>query len=298
VTRRPTLGGAVRRLRRAVGGQTATGGPSSRPGYHIDLDYAVHPIPRYGYGKPAHPELDALLRVGTARYRGVLETFLPLVDQLAAIPLDTSDPTEPCWHNGWFQGLDAVALYGFLATTRPARYIEVGSGHSTRFARRAIRDHGLATTITSIDPQPRAEIDTLCDRVIRRPLEDVDLAVFAELAPGDICFFDGSHRVFMNSDATVSILEVLPRLPTGVLVHVHDIFLPWDYPPQLQHLHWSEQYLLGSMLLGGNELAEVVLPNFLVCIEPALHHVLDALWDRFTWSATPTNGLSFWLRRR
>jgi predicted O-methyltransferase YrrM len=227
----------------------------------------------------------------------VLESFLPLVERLAAIPLDTTDPVEPCWHNGWFQGLDATALYCLLATTRPKRYIEVGSGNSTRFARRAVSDHGLATTIWSIDPQPRVEVDGLCDRVIRQPFETVDLAMYEELEAGDICFFDGSHRSFENSDATVGLVEVLPRLAPGVLVHVHDIFLPWDYPPQLSAQYWSEQYLLATLLLSGGDLVEVVLPNFYACITPPLHRVLAPLWDRFTWSATPTNGLSMWLRR-
>ena len=97
------------------------------------------------------------------------------------------------------------------------------------FARHAIRTGNLKTTIMSIDPKPRAEIDSLCDRVMRLPLELCDLNLFRELEPGDILFFDGSHRIFANSDVTVFFIEVLPRLKPGVLVHVHDIFLPADY---------------------------------------------------------------------
>ena len=65
----------------------------------------------------------------------------------------------PTWENGWFPALDAVTLYGLVATRNPRWYVEVGSGNSTRFVRRAIRDHGLRTRILSIDPGPRAEID-------------------------------------------------------------------------------------------------------------------------------------------
>ena len=129
---------------------------------------------------------------------------------------------------------DAVALYGLLRRTRPQRYLEVGSGHSTRFARRAIRDEGLATTVTSIDPEPRARIDELCDLVIRRPVEALeDDGVFLELGPGDVLFIDGSHRTFTGSDVTVLLLEVVPRLAPGVLVQVHDVYLPRDYPADL-----------------------------------------------------------------
>src|SRR5260370_713340 len=80
--------------------------------------------------------------------------------------------------NIYFSALDAIALYGLLGLRKPSRYLEVGSGNSTMFARRAIRDLGLGTQITSIDPQPRAEIDALCDRVVRTRLEEFDLALF------------------------------------------------------------------------------------------------------------------------
>src|ERR1035438_7582905 len=149
---------------------------------------------------------------------------------MLAIPVcqpKTSD--EPCWVNKWLSGLDTFALYGFVATCNPAVYIEVGSGFSTKVVRRAIRDMGLATRLVSIAPSPRAEIDRLCDEVIRQPLEACDLSLFDRLGSGDIFFMDGSHRSFMNSDVTVFFLEILPRLQPGVLVHIHDIFLPLDY---------------------------------------------------------------------
>jgi hypothetical protein len=77
-----------------------------------------------------------------------------------------------------------------------------------------------------LDPEPRAQIDALCDTSIRRRLEDCDLSMFDQLEAGDILFFDGSHRVFTNSDVTVFFLELMPRLKPGVIVHIHDIFLP------------------------------------------------------------------------
>jgi hypothetical protein len=141
-------------------------------------------------------------------------------------------------------------LYSLLAQHNPRHYVEVGSGNSTKFARRAIRDHGLQTRITSIDPFPRAEIDSICDRVIREPVEHVALDTFDMLQPGDILFIDSSHRTFMNSDVTALSLDVLPRLPAGVIVEVHDITLPGDYPPQWTGRYYSEQYLLAAYLLG------------------------------------------------
>ena len=263
----------------------------------IALDYPVNPRPRYGYGQPAHPGLLELIDGGRDRYVRMLESFLPHADALGRIELDSVEPRSPTWHNGWFQGLDAVALYCLLAETQPSQYLEVGSGNSTKFARRAVSDLGLATRIISIDPHPRSEVDELCDEVIRQPLEDVATSRFDDLNPGDILFFDNSHRCFTNSDVTVAFLELVPALPAGVLVQFHDVFLPWDYPPQMSDRYYSEQYLLAAALLYGRRL-EVILPNFFVSITPELYHLLDPIWERFVWSATPTNGLSFWVRNR
>jgi hypothetical protein len=292
---RPAWLGQVRRpLRKLLRSDGA--GPDD--GQVIHLDYPVLPKPRFGYDRPAHPQLYEIIAGGRAEYARLLESFLVYVDELLAIGLDATAPREPSWHNGWFQGLDALALYSLVASTNPRRLVEVGSGHSTMFARRAIEHHRLHTTITSIDPRPRADIDKLCDRIVRSSLESADLTLFDEIEAGDIFFFDGSHRCFTNSDVTVAFLEVLPRLPAGALIHIHDIFLPWDYPDAMSDRYYSEQYLLAAYLLAEQSGYEIVLPNFFVCIEPDLHRLLAPVWDHFTWSATPTNGLSFWLRKR
>jgi hypothetical protein len=263
----------------------------------ITLEYAIDPRPRWGYDRPSHPELEALIDRGRASYAARLESFLPFVDELADIPFDAVDDHGPSWANGWFQGLDAVALYAFVAQRRPTTYVEVGAGHSTRFARRAVENHRLTTKIVSIDPTPRASLDGVADEHVEARLEDADLSLFTRLAASDIVVIDGSHQSYTNSDATVFFTEVLPRLPTGVLVYVDDVFLPWDYPPQLSDRWYSEQYLLAAWLLAGSRL-EITLPDFWICNQPELHRVLAPLWDRFTWAAIPTNGTGFWMTTR
>src|SRR5579862_2623963 len=195
------------------------------PDFPILVDYPVRSSPRYGYGKPPHRQLLAMLETGRSEYERRLSGFCSLKDWLRRIPNEpTGDSSEASWGPvTYFGSIDAVALYCMLVEFRPKRFVEVGSGDSTKFARRAIRDHSLRTLITSIDPTPRAKIDKLCDVVIRKPLEEVELGVFDELEPGDFLFIDSSHRCFSNSDVTVAFLEVLPRLKTGVVVHFHDI---------------------------------------------------------------------------
>jgi len=226
---------------------------------------------RWGHFAPVHPELNAALEQGRPLY----EQSLDEIARFRAFYHDVeheADPntTEPCWDNIWFTALDAAALVGFLLSRKPKRYLEIGSGYCTMFARYAIRSGNLKTTISSIDPNPRADINKLCDHVFRANMEQFDPKLFQELEAGDILFFDGSHRIFSNTDVTVFFLEVLPRLKPGVLVHIHDIFLPADYPPTWDGRLYSEQYLLAAMLLCGSPPFRVVLPNYFVSIDAAL----------------------------
>lgn len=256
--------------------------------------------PRYGYGKPPHPMLLERIEQGRDTYRRWLSSFLRFSDLYRRIPVegpDTHDATTPRWRNSWFPGLDAVTLYGLMALTRPAKYLEIGSGHSTMFARRAVNDHALDCRIISIDPAPRADISSLCDDVHRRPLETVDPGVFESLEPGDILFVDGSHRVFMNSDVAVVFLEILPRLSPGVLVHFHDIWLPYDYPARWAQRYYTEQYMLAALLLFGDQF-DIVLPNRFITDDQELSGVLAPLWASPELAGAPSHGGSFWIERR
>jgi predicted O-methyltransferase YrrM len=264
--------------------------------YPLFLDYPIRPVPRYGYGKPPHPGLHAMFAADREEYRRLLAGFMHFQNKLLAIPARPSpNPQDPCWINGWLEGLDTLALYALVAQHKPALYLEIGSGYSTKVVRRAIRDHALATRVVSIDPEPRAEVDALCDTVIRQRLEDSDLSVFQSLAPGDILFVDSSHRSFMNSDVTVFFLEILPRLKPGVLVHIHDIHLPYDYPPERAEWYYSEQYLLAATLLMGQRRFRVLLPNAFVAAEADLMGSVEPLFRRPELHGVSHTGLSFWI---
>jgi methyltransferase family protein len=257
---------------------------------------------RWGHGDAAHPQLLAVLERGRADYERLLAEIELHADVLRSIrpEHDPKNPLAPCWNNIWFTALDAAILVSFLLARRPKNYLEIGSGNSTMFTSHVRRAANLPTIISSIDPRPRAEIDTLCQRKIRAPLEDCDLALFDELGAGDILFYDGSHRVFMNSDVTVFFLEVMQRLKPGVLVHIHDIFLPADYPPDWSQSLFAEQYMLAAMLLCGAPRFKVVFPGYLVCSDPALgakaRALLGTLGIPFNYpNAAKTLPSSFWL---
>ena len=162
--------------------------------------------------------------------------------------------------------------------------------------RRAIEDGGLSTRIVSIDPSPRVEIDPLCDEVIRAPLEEVSADLRARLSPGDVCFVDGSHRAFQNSDVTIAMLELLPALPSDVLVGFHDIFLPDDYPPAWVERYYNEQYLLAMFLLGGHAGMEIVLPAWDVSRRAELAAIVAPIWEGEAFAEVERHGDAFWLR--
>jgi hypothetical protein len=102
----------------------------------------------------------------------------------------------------------------------------VGSGHSARVIRQAILDTGLATRVTSIDPRPRVEVSGLCEEVHRCPVEECPPDLLDGPGENDMLFIDSSHVILPGNDMVALYLHVLPRLSTGVFVHVHDVFVP------------------------------------------------------------------------
>jgi len=252
--------------------------------------------PRWGYEKPSHPLLYDIIDKGRDRYIQTLTDTLTHKEQYLKISAKQDGDYEPFFETPWLPPLDSFSLYAFVAHYKPATYIEIGSGNSTKFTRRSIIDNNLSTRIISIDPQPRAEIDQLCDEAIRKPAESVDLEIFDQLNENDILFIDNSHRCFMNSDVTTVFIDIIPRLKPGVIVEIHDIFLPNDYPPQWGKRYYSEQYLLAAYLLAQGDKFEILLPNAFISGDTKLHEILNPVYSDPRWPDIGFGGGSFWLR--
>lgn len=163
-------------------------------------------------------------------------------------------PPAPRWNQDWFPGLDAAIAYTIVRRLRPNRIVEVGSGHSTRFMLRAIADARAAEApywrpaFTAVDPQPRASIEALDLTLMRTTVDKAPREIFRLLEPGDVLFLDSSHILVPGSDVDMLLNRVLPTLPPGVLVHVHDIFLPDDYPADWAWRGYNEQLALIPLL--------------------------------------------------
>jgi len=192
--------------------------------------------------------------------------------------------------------LDIVGIYTLIAELKPNKYIEIGSGNSTKVAYKAKLEHQLNTEILSIDPMPRAEIDHLANTVIRKPFEDIDLDIVNELEAGDILFIDNSHRILPNSDSMVFYLEILPRLKKGVIVHIHDIYLPYDYPQFMCDRFYSEQYGLAMYLLANPKKYETILPNYFISEDKELSTLIAPIWEHENLKGVEKHGGSYWLR--
>ena len=169
----------------------------------------------------------------------------------ALIAIGADAPPEPRWDQDWFPRLDAAAAYAIVRITRPARIVEVGAGHSTRFMARAVRDGSLGTQITAIDPAPRASLAGLHVHAVRQPVQACALELFESLAPGDILFIDSSHQLKARSDVEFIFERVLPRLGSGVRVHFHDIFLPDQYPAEWTWRRYNEQQAVAALIGDG-----------------------------------------------
>lgn len=265
----------------------------------IEVEYPYSPKSRNLAQAPGGKVIVDLLERRMESFADLIAAFGAFRPQFETIALH-GDPAgvDPFWMNGWLPGLDAASIYGLLATRNPSTYLEVGSGNSTKFARRAIADHGLRTKIVSIDPAPRAGIDNLCDRIIRAPFETVPLADIEPILADSVIFIDNSHRSFQNSDVTVFFSDLLPVIPKGSVWGLHDIFLPYDYPDDWTNRFYNEQYLLMSYLLGGAGRDTILLANGYAATHEALSGVISAkLFAGEHLACVQKYGGCFWMER-
>ena len=175
--------------------------------------------------------------------------------------------------NGSFEASDAEVLYAVIRMARPTRVLEIGAGYSTLVIAAAVEansDDGDRPSFVSVDPYPSSLLDPLpagLDAIEAIRTQDVPLHRFDELAAGDVLFLDTTHVAKLDSDVVRLILEVLPRLAPGVLVHFHDVYLPWEYPRPFfseRGYYWNEQYVVQAFL-AFNSGYELLLANQWLC---------------------------------
>jgi predicted O-methyltransferase YrrM len=233
-----------------------------RNGYHLTEAGFYSPIP------PVHELPDDIwtrrselpgVRVDTdAQLRLLAELRAEVGAEWDAFPEHTDDPARFHLRNMTFESVDAEIAYGLVRRHRPSKVVEVGSGWSTLLMLEALDRNavdGRRASLTACEPYPSGALRLAADsgrvELVAAPVQHVPIDVFTALGDGDVLFIDSSHVCRIGSDVQYEFLEVLPRLAPGVLVHVHDIFLPHEYPRtwvEAEKRFWNEQYLLQAFL--------------------------------------------------
>ena len=200
-----------------------------------------------------------------------------------------------CFDNAYFSSPDAEVAYALIRRFKPRRIVEVGSGNSTHLFRAAISDGGLDTELISIDPSPRRSVRSVASRVIESPVEHVPIAdIRSWLAADAVLFIDSSHEIRAGNDVVYLFLNLLPLLAAGTLIHIHDIFLPYEYPKDwILDNRWhsfTEQYIVQALLKDSTTYEVIWLGYYLQNTLPnfASHFSAEEL----------RRGASLWLRKR
>jgi hypothetical protein len=175
------------------------------------------------------------------------------------------------FNNGAFESGDAEYFYNLIRLKKPGRIIEIGSGFSTLIAEKAIKcnqkeNPAYTPQHVCIEPFEMVWLEKSGVTVIRQRVEELDKSLFLSLENNDILFIDSSHMIRPQGDVLFEYLEVIPALKAGVIVHVHDIFSPRDYPKEwvTENVRfWNEQYLLEAFLTCNHEWKIIGALNFL-----------------------------------
>jgi predicted O-methyltransferase YrrM len=270
-------------------------------GLHVTPVHFYMPIPDTRALPPSlwehESELPGLDLNADAQLELVRNVFPRYRSEYSRIPSEPTDSEQDFYlDNTMFGGMDALILYCMIRHFEPSLVLEIGSGLSSRLISQAARANG-ATEHVSIDPFPhRILSDGLLEHtsLIEKPVEQVGLDVFKGLQGNDILFIDSSHVVRCGGDVNYLFLEAIPRLAPGVIVHIHDIFLPAEYPEEWvkdEHRFWSEQYLLQAFLAFNREFEVLLSLNYLG------HRHWRDLAEAFP-NAMDRGGGSFWMRRK
>ena len=270
-------------------------------GYHLTLNEYYSPIPDTQQlpDKLWNTETPLVgIDMNDAGQLELLQTVFPLYrDEYDRFPrARTDNPYEFHHDNAFFVGADAIVLYCMVRHFKPQRIVEIGSGYSTRLSAQAIARNGSGA-ITCIEPYPDDILKSHpgVTELKSSQVQAVDLRVFESLEANDLVFIDSTHSIKIGGDVTFLFLEVLPRLKPGVIVHLHDIFLPRDYPRAwiLEALMFSgEQYLLQAFLTFNAGYTVLFSSSYMT-----IRHN-EAMEQAFSSYPRWKEGCSFWMRRK
>ena len=279
-------------------------------GYHLTPNHFYFPIPdTRSLGDYLWERESQLVGVdmNTEGQMNLLSIFESTYkNEYEKIPKDETDsPHLYFLNNNDFFSIDGLILYCMIRYFKPNKIIEVGSGYSTLLAAQALEknqlESGKASELIAIEPYPNEILQKGfpgLSRLIKMKVQDVPLSEFEKLGKNDILFIDSSHVLSIGNDVQYEYLEILPRLNPGVLIHIHDIFFPNEYPKKWtleRHHFWTEQYILQAFLAFNKKFEVIWASNYMLAKHP------DKFEDAFNYriiEGSPYHIASFWMRRK
>ncbi|GGB96692.1 class I SAM-dependent methyltransferase [Dyadobacter sediminis] len=179
------------------------------------------------------------------------------------------------YNNKYFGHADATSLYFTIRHFKPRKIIEVGSGFSSAVML-DVNEHFCSNGIdlSFIEPYPDRLYSLLKDserkntNIIVSDLQDVDIRYFEQLEENDILFIDSTHVSKTGSDVNYLLFNILPVLKSGVIIHIHDIFYPFEYPKEWViygngRFGWNEAYILRAFLTNQNQYKIIIFNDFM-----------------------------------
>ena len=172
--------------------------------------------------------------------------------------------------NKFFENGDAEIYYQLIRHIKPRNILEIGSGQSTLIALEAVKKNKntdkINTKITCVEPYENIWLNSLDIKILRKKIEDINENYYLKLKSGDILFIDSSHIIKPQGDVLKIFLEIIPKLKKGVIIHIHDIFTPKDYPKKwliTENKFWNEQYLVEVLMMNENKYEIYLMLNYL-----------------------------------
>lgn len=251
------------------------------PRFQRFVDRAGFQIRSTHYYEPTYSEDDLPVQTAVVRalpgldFRERQQLILldkcKFAEELKSIPMSKLSAAEFGYDNIWYGFSDAEMYYNIIRLFSPKNIIEIGSGNSTLMANIAVRANQTADASYKcrqicIEPFEMSWLERTGVTVLRQKVEAIELKVFDELNKNDILFIDSSHVIRPWGDVLREFQEIIPRLASGVLVHVHDIFTPRDYPERwlrVERRLWNEQYLLEAFLAFNDRFEIICMSNWL-----------------------------------
>lgn len=273
-----------------------------RLGYHFQANDYYSPLNDVAFlkdnldlwkNRPALSSIDW----NVAGQLAIAETVGNYVEELRDVPQDhPPGKLDYCWNNPMWNNTDALVQYGLVRDRKPQRVVEIGCGWSSLLLKRALERNQTRCDVMQVEPYPNPALFELLPsdwHLTRAPLQRAPFSIFESLQAGDICFYDGSHCSKAASDVNWFFFEILPRLAPGVIIHIHDIFIPDDYPDLWifdRGQTWNEQYLLQAFLMNNRDYRILIANAFLFKTNAK---ALEAFYR----GVQPPYGCSFWIEK-